>query len=66
MKSCIYSLFVSHKQKISSKTLFHTSGFFSALPQDLHFSTFNCTFAIKMLAKATAILVPVAVPYLSR
>ena len=46
----ISSLFVSHKQNTSSMNLFHVSGL---LTID----------AIKTLAKATAILVPMAVPF---
>lgn len=60
-QSCIYSLYVSDKQKIWSINLFHTCGFL-LLCLMISFSTF----AIKMLAKATAILVPMAFPYVWR
>ena len=51
------SLFVSHKQNTSSMNLFHVSGLLT-LCLKISFSID----AIKMLAKATAILVPMVVP----
>ena len=53
MKCYISSLFVSHKQNTSSMNLFHVSGLLT-LCLKISFSID----AIKMLAKATAILVP--------
>ena len=57
MKCSISSSFVSHKQNTSSMNLFHVSGLLT-LCLKISFSID----AIKMLAKATAILVPMAVP----
>ena len=56
MKSSISSLFVSHKQNTSQMNIFHGSGLLT-LCLKISFSID----AIKMLAKATAILVPMAV-----
>ena len=57
MKCSISSLFVSYKQNTSSVNLFHVSGLLT-LCLKISFSID----AIKMLAKATAILVPMVVP----
>ena len=54
---CFSFSFASHKQNTSSMNLFHVSGFLT-LCLKISFSID----AIKMLAKATAILVPMAVP----
>ena len=57
MKCSISSSFVCHKQNTSPMNLFHVSGLLT-LCLKISFSID----AIKMLAKATAILVPMAVP----
>ena len=57
MKFSISSLFVFHKQNTSSMNLFHVTGLLT-----LYLKISFSIDAIKMLAKATVILVPMAVP----
>ena len=56
-KCSISSLFVSHKQNTSSMNLFQASGLLTRYRK-----ISSSIDAIKMLAKATVILVPMAVP----
>ena len=58
MNSSISFLSVLHNQKISSMYIFHSRGLVL-----LRFSISVSTADIKMLAKATAIFVPIAVPW---